>query len=374
MAHLPMLFREKCDDFLTMIHFTVPAPVRYHIIVFRQQGSNAPHAEDATKQNQDAMKFVATILTIAAGFSSLGMAANQTAIDSSIKPYTPTSGVSGNLNAVGSDTLNNLMTLWAEGFRKKYPSVKIGVEGKGSSTAPPALTAGTAQLAPMSRTMKREEIAAFEAKYGYKPTEIKVALDAVAFFVNKNNPVQALSLTQIDSIFSSTFKRGGSNITDWGDAGVPAMKGKAISMYGRNSASGTNGFVKESALKKGDYKDSVKEQPGSSAVVQGISSDAQGIGYSGIGYVTSGVKTLSIAEKGGQTAVQPTYDNCMNGTYPLARYLVIYVNKKPGEPLDTLTKEFLKYIVSRDGQETVVKDGYYPIPAKVSADVIKSLN
>ena len=167
---------------------------------------------------KDAMKFVAKILTIAAALSSLSMGSNQVTVDSSIKPYAPTSGVSGNLNAVGSDTLNNLMTLWAEGFSKKYPSVKVGVEGKGSSTAPPALTAGTAQLAPMSRQMKREEIAAFEAKYGYKPTEIKVALDAVAFFVNKNNPIQALTLAQIDSIFSSTFKRGGSNITDWGDA------------------------------------------------------------------------------------------------------------------------------------------------------------
>ena len=322
---------------------------------------------------KDAMKFVAKILTIAAALSSLSMGANQVTVDSSIRPYAPTSGVSGNLNAVGSDTLNNLMTLWAEGFSKKYPSVKVGVEGKGSSTAPPALTAGTAQLAPMSRQMKREEIAAFEAKYGYKSTEIKVALDAVAFFVNKNNPIQALTLAQIDSIFSSTFKRGGSNITDWGDAGVPSMKGKAISIYGRNSASGTNGFVKEIALKKGDYKNSVKEQPGSSAVVQGISSDEQGIGYSGIGYVTSGVKTLSLAEKNGKAAVQPSYDNCINGTYPLSRYLLIYVNKKPGEPLDTLTREFIKFIVSKDGQEIVTKDGYYPIPAKVSAEVLKSI-
>ena len=151
------------------------------------------------------------------------------------------------------------------------------------------------------------------------------------------------------------------------------MKGKAISIYGRNSASGTNGFVKEIALKKGDYKNSVKEQPGSSAVVQGISSDEQGIGYSGIGYVTSGVKTLSLAEKGGQEAVQPSYDNCISGKYPLSRYLLIYVNKKPGEPLDTLTREFIKFIVSRDGQEIVTKDGYYPIPAKVSADVLKSI-
>lgn len=319
------------------------------------------------------MKFVAKILTIVAALSSMSMGSPQITVDNNIKPYVPVNGVSGNLNAVGSDTLNNLMTLWAEGFNKKYPSVKIGVEGKGSSTAPPALTAGTAQLAPMSRRMKREEIAAFEAKYGYKPTEIKVALDAVAFFVNKNNPIQSLSLTQIDSIFSSTFKRGGANITEWGEVGVPSMKGKAISIYGRNSASGTNGFVKEIALKKGDYKDSVKEQPGSSAVVQGISSDEQSIGYSGIGYVTSGVKTLSIAEKSTQKSVQPTYDNCISGKYPLSRYLLIYVNKKPGEPLDTLTSEFIKFIISKDGQKIVLKDGYYPIPSKICAEVLKSI-
>lgn len=345
----------------------------YHFPVFRGMNGHPFGKRKAQHYRKDIMKFVAKILTIAAAVSSLSMGAEHVTVDSSIKPYAPTSGVSGNLNAVGSDTLNNLMTLWAEGFSKKYPSVKIGVEGKGSSTAPPALTAGTAQLAPMSRRMKREEIAAFEARYGYKPTEIKVALDAVAFFVHKNNPIQSLTLTQIDSIFSSTFKRGGADITDWGDAGAPSMKGKAISIYGRNSASGTNGFVKETALKKGDYKNSVKEQPGSSAVVQGISSDEQGIGYSGIGYVTSGVKTLSLAEKSGQKAVSPSYENCINGKYPLSRYLLIYVNKKPGEPLDTLTREFIKFIVSKDGQEIVTKDGYYPIPAKVSADVLKSI-
>lgn len=362
-----------CDDFLTRIHFLTRGLEGYHIHVTHKERHSKPPLREMQHNQQDAMKFVAKILTIAASLSALSMAADQAAVDSSIKPYVPASGVSGNLSTVGSDTLNNLMTLWAEGFSKKYPSVNIGVEGKGSSTAPPALTAGTAQLAPMSRAMKREEIAAFEAKYGYKPTEIKVALDAVAFFVNKNNPVQALSLKQIDSIFSSTFKRGGSDITDWGDAGAPSMKGRAISIYGRNSASGTNGFVKEVALKKGDYKNSVKEQPGSSAVVQGIGSDAQGIGYSGIGYVTSGVKTLPIAEKEGEAAVQPSYDNCISGKYPLSRYLLIYVNKKPGEPLDTLTREFIKFIVSRDGQEIVAKDGYYPIPAKVSADVLKSV-
>ena len=323
--------------------------------------------------NLSNMKIVAKIATLLVALSLPALGASAPKVDSSLASYQTTSGISGNLNGVGSDTLNNLMTLWAEAFAKKYPSVKVGIEGKGSSTAPPALIQGSAQLAPMSRAMKREEIAAFESKYGYKPTEIKVALDAVGFFVNKDNPIEALSLKQIDSIFSSTFKRGGSNISDWGDLGVENMKGKTLSLYGRNSASGTNGFVKELALKKGDFKDSVKEQPGSSAVIQGIGSDIQGIGYSGIGYMTSNVKTLALAEKGGTMAVQPTYENCLNGSYPLSRFLLIYVNKKPGAPLDALTKEFIKFIVSKEGQEIVVKDGYYPLPAKVSADVLKAV-
>lgn len=319
------------------------------------------------------MKLVAQIAALLVALSApSAMAVGTPTVDKDLKSYSVANGISGNLNGVGSDTLNNIMTLWAENFRKKYPSVKIGIEGKGSSTAPPALTQGTAQLAPMSRTMKREEIAAFEAKYGYKPTEIKVALDAVGFFVNKDNPIQEVTLKQLDSLFSSTFKRGGADINDWGDLGVDSLKGKSISLYGRNSASGTNGFVKESALKKGDFKNSVKEQPGSSAVIQGIGSDVQGIGYSGIGYTTSNVKALAVAD-GSKKAALPTYDNCLNGSYPLSRFLVIYVNKKPGEALNPLTKEFIKFILSKEGQEIVVKDGYFPVPAKVCEADLKAI-
>lgn len=323
-------------------------------------------------QMKSNMKIITQITAVAAALAAPLFASN-VEVDKDIKDYSVVSGVSGNLNGVGSDTLNNLMTLWGEGFSKKYPSVKLGIEGKGSATAPPALTQGAAQLAPMSREMKREEVAAFEEKYGYKPVEIKVALDAVGFFVNKDNPVQSVSLEQLDSMFSSTYKRGGEGISQWGQLGVDGMKGKAISLYGRNSASGTNSFVKESVLKKGDFKDSVKEQPGSSAVIQGIGSDMQGIGYSGIGYVTSNVKALPVSKKNGGEAIAPTYENCVTGKYPLSRYLLIYVNKKPGEALDTLTREFIKFVVSKEGQEIVVKDGYFPIPAKVADEVLKEI-
>ena len=288
-------------------------------------------------------------------------------LDPKLPAYVVSSGVSGNLNSIGSDTLNNLMTFWAEGFKARYPNVNIQVEGKGSSTAPPALSTGAAQLGPMSREMKPSEIATFEGRYGYKPTRIAVAVDALAIFVHKDNPVAGLSLTQVDSLFSSTRKRGGQDAVNWGQVGATgAWAGKPVSLFGRNSASGTYGFFKDTALAKGDFKSTVKEQPGSSSVVQGIASDLGAVGYSGIGYRTSGVRPLPLSEKDGQPFVEPSQANCENGTYPLARFLYVYVNKAPNKDMDKLTQEFITFVLSKQGQEITIKDGYYPLPAPVS--------
>ncbi len=287
-------------------------------------------------------------------------------VDPATPDYTKTNGVSGNLDSIGSDTLNNLMTFWAESFRKKYPNVRIQVEGKGSSTAPPALIAGTSQLGPMSRQMKKVEEEKFEKKYGFKPTRIGVALDSLAVYVNKENPIDSMSLPEVDAVFSKTRKGGHQDISTWGQLGVTGQLGNApISIYGRNSASGTYGYFKKKALFKGDYKNSVKEQPGSASVVMGVTEDLSGIGYSGIGYRTSGVKALSLAKEQGGTPFPPNYENVLNGQYPLSRTLYIYVVKEPNKPLPTLTQEFLKFVLSKEGQEIVVKDGYLPLPAKV---------
>jgi phosphate transport system substrate-binding protein len=288
-------------------------------------------------------------------------------LDPNLKAYAKVSGLSGNLNSIGSDTLNNLMTLWAEGFRKQYPQVKIQIEGKGSSTAPPALIEGTALLGPMSRTMKNTEVDAFERKFRYKPTAFPVAIDALAVYVNKDNSVQGLTMAQIDGIFSKTRRRGAQeNLERWTQLGVTGeVAALPISIYGRNSASGTYGFFKEYALKNGDYKDEVKEQPGSASVVQGITEDPAGIGYSGIGYLTSGVRVLSLAEKEGGPFIAPTQENAMNGSYPLWRHLLIYVNKAPNKPLDPLVREFIKFIYSKEGQAIVIKDGFFPLPQAV---------
>lgn len=312
------------------------------------------------------LKLLAFAVSTFAASSSLTTAS----VDPDLKEYTPVSGVSGNLNSIGSDTLNNLMTFWSEGFRAIYPNVVLGIEGKGSSTAPPALIEGTAQLGPMSREMKSSEIDKFEKEFGYKPTAIPVAIDALAVFVNKDNPISGLSMTQVDSIFSSTYKRGGQPIATWGDIGLTGdFASRAVSAYGRNSASGTYGFFKKAALKKGDYRNTVKEQPGSSAVVQGIAQDLYGIGYSGIGYTTSGVKAISLQGDDGEMYT-PSPENCLSSDYPLARFLLVYVNKKPGQPLDKLTSEFIAFVLSKQGQEIVVKDGYYPLPAAVTAEVL----
>lgn len=289
-------------------------------------------------------------------------------VDKKLPAYKATSGVSGNVKSVGSDTLNNLMTLWAEGFRRSYPDVKIEIEGKGSSTAPPALIAGTSNFGPMSRAMKSKEMDAFEKKFGYKPGRIRVAVDALAVFTNKDNPLKCLSLPQVDAIFSKTRKGGmKTDIATWGEVGLKGVwASKPISVYGRNSASGTYGYFKKVALYKGDYKDSVKEQPGSSAVVQGVASDKFALGYSGIGYKTADVIALPISKRTGKKCYSPTAKNAYAGNYPIARFLYIYVNKNPNQPLDPLRAQFVKYIFSKEGQQAVIKAGFFPVNAAIA--------
>lgn len=314
-----------------------------------------------------------SFILVTLGALQISRAEDVVKVDPAIAAYQQVSGVTGSLSSIGSDTLNNLMTLWAEGFKAKYPNVNIQIEGKGSSTAPVALIEGTAQLGPMSRAMKSEEIDEFEKKFGYKPLEVKVAVDALAVYTHKDNPIKGLTLQQVDSIFSSTFKAGGTAIKNWGQAGLEGeWAGKDISKYGRNSASGTYGFFKDEALLKGDFDASVKEQPGSSAVVQGVASDLGGIGYSGIGYKTSGVKAIALGTSA-DALFEPTYENCLSGDFPLARFLYVYVNKSPEKPLDPLTLEFLKFVLSKEGQEVVVKDGYYPMPAEIVTEVLGEL-
>lgn len=303
------------------------------------------------------------------------VAGAQVQVDTNLPDYKPVQGVSGNIKSAGSDTMNNLMTLWSEGFIKIYPNVQVEIEGKGSSTAPPALESGTATFGPMSRQMKENEIDAFEKKYRYKPTQLAAAIDMLAIYVNKDNPLKGLTMPQIDAIFSKTRYAGfPKDIRVWGDLDlVNEWINKPISLYGRNAASGTYGYLKEHALRKGDYKDSVKEQPGSSAVVQGVASDRYAIGYSGMGYKTADACVVPLAMDEKSPFVPASAEHAYSGEYPLARFLYISLNYKPGTQLDPLRREFLKYVFSKHGQEAVVKDGFLPLSAKIARNSLEQI-
>ncbi|MEH6556537.1 MAG: phosphate ABC transporter substrate-binding protein PstS family protein [Oceanicoccus sp.] len=322
------------------------------------------------------LKNTALAVTVA-GIALVNVSAVNAAtnVDPALPDYQKVTGVSGNLSSVGSDTLANLMTLWAESFKRFYPNVNIQIQAAGSSTAPPALTEGTSNLGPMSRKMKDRELTSFEAKYGYKPTAVPVAIDALAVYVHKDNPIAGMSIQDVDAVFSSTRKCGGDiNIDTWGKAGLTGpWVNRDIQIFGRNSVSGTYGYFKKKSLCKGDYKNTVNEQPGSASVVQSVATSINGIGYSGIGYKTSSVRAVPLSKKPDGLAVAATPENAVTGEYPLSRYLYVYVNKAPNKPLSPLDREFLKLVLSKAGQEVVVKDGYIPLPAKIAARQLSSL-
>lgn len=313
-------------------------------------------------------KYLKSIAGLLLGLCFQNTVVAQTEPDSALPDYVKQSGTSGNIISVGSDTLANLMTLWAEEFKRLYPNVNIQIQAAGSSTAPPALIEGTSNLGPMSRMMTQGEIAAFETKHGYKPTAVGVAIDALAVYVHKDNPIKGMTIAEVDAVFSATRKCGHSeDIKTWGQLGLDATwASRPVQLYGRNSVSGTYGYFKEHALCKGDFKNTVNEQPGSASVVQGIAKSINGMGYSGIGYKTSGVLAVPLASKSGEPFIEATAENAISGTYPLSRLLYIYVNKQPNSPLPPLEAEFLKMVMSKAGQMVVIKDGYVPLPAKLA--------
>jgi phosphate transport system substrate-binding protein len=296
-------------------------------------------------------------------------------VDPALPAYKAVQGVSGEIKSMGSDTMNNLMTNWADGFKTFYPNVVPAIVGKGSGEAPTALTEGTASFGPMSRQMKADEVDKFEKKFGYKPVGIPTSIDMLAVYVHKDNPIASLTLQQVDAIFSKTRKGGfDKDIRTWGDLGLSGeWEKQPISLYGRNSLSGTYGYFKDHALFKGDYKDTVKEQPGSAAVVGAVAGDKYAIGYSGIGLKTADVRVVPLAAKAGAKAVEASPDNAYSGEYPLSRFLYVYVNYKPGSDLDPLRAEFIRFILSKDGQMVVKKWEFFPVRKPVADKALASV-
>ena len=289
----------------------------------------------------------------------------QVEVDPDLPDYTPVSGISGNLSSIGSDTLNNLMTLWAEEFQRFYPNVNVQIQGAGTSTAPPALTEGTANFGPMSRMPRESEQQAFEERHGFPMTVVGVGIDTIAVFVHRDNPIEGLTIEQVDAIFSATRRCGAAAPIDrWGQVGLTgAWENRDITLFSRNAVSGTYGYFRQHALCDGDFRDTINEQPGSSSVVQGVAESINGIGYSGIGYETSGVRAIAV----GNPPVPPSAETAADGSYPLARFLYVALNKHPNRELDPLEREFMRLVLSRQGQEVVVRDGYIPLPASAAA-------
>jgi phosphate transport system substrate-binding protein len=299
----------------------------------------------------------------------------QVKVDPKLPEFKAVQGVSGNLKIVGSDTMKTEMGLLSEGFAKFYPNVRFEIEGKGSATAPPALLDGTSQFAPMSRGMKAKEVDDFKKKYGYPPVALPTSIDMLEVYVHKDNPIKGLTLQQVDAVFSRTRKGGYAKaINTWGDLGLKGeWADKPITLYGRNKISGTNKFFLEHALFNGAFRDEVKEQLGSDAVVEHVANDKYAIGYSGMGSKSAGVKSLPLALDIKSQYIAPEPENAYSGDYPLTRMLLLYAIQRPGTELDPLRREFIRYLYSQQGQSDVLRSGFLPLGSHIATRALASV-
>jgi phosphate transport system substrate-binding protein len=289
-------------------------------------------------------------------------------LDPTIPAYTRLPLLTGTVNSTGSSTLSNLLYRWASDFKLTYPNVEINIVGGGSDSAPVALIAGTADLAPMSRPMNATEAAAFKTKFGYEPTRVTVALDAIAIYVNKKNPLTQISLKQADAIFSSSYKRGATPIKTWGQLGLKDdWQSKTIELKGPSRAQGIYGLFRELALDGGDFRFDMKPEPVASSIVQGVGADEKAIGFASYFYVSARARPLAVSKSDGGPFVLPTQEGVLSGAYPLSRMLYIYVNKPPAGALPAASRELLRFICTEPGQAVVARDGNYPLNAALAS-------
>jgi len=302
-------------------------------------------------------------------------------LEPALASYVPASSLSGRLTIAGSDTMQRLMAMLAAEFTSRHPDVKMAVEGGGSSAGIREFIIGyssqrrgeksrdghdgasqTTVLAS-SRELTAKELAAFSARYGYEPVVIPVAMDAVAVYVHRDNPIQGLTVDQIDAIFSSTRKRGLPAITTWGQLGLQnGWDHQPIHLYGRDRDSGTHDFFELVALDGGKLREDVNLKPGSASEILAIAGDPLGIGFAGIGFQGSAVRVVPLAGHGGGQFVMPSVESVRNQTYPLSRFLYLYVNQAPNRKFDPVLFEFLKFVNSQEGQNVVANAKFYPLP------------
>jgi len=306
-----------------------------------------------------------------------------------IPAYTPGASLSGHLQSVGADTMETLMRYWIADFEKIYPNIKIDMEAKASGTAGPALTEGRADLGPVAREMLPAEEQQFEKKFGYKPLAIRVAggsyrtpgkTHAITFFVNEKNPIQKLTFAQLDAMYSTTRKRGYRQVSTWGDVGLTGeWAGKPIHLWGLILPNGIGHFLQMRLLEAGEWKSGIEERTtvGSlaalDAITMGVAKDPYAIGYAGFGNIVPGVKTVALARDAGGPFYPGTFQEVVEQRYPLSRVTYIYVNRAPGKPLDPKVREFLRFVLSSQGQGDIVKEAVFlPLPpAMVKEELAK---
>lgn len=285
-------------------------------------------------------------------------------LDAQTPPYRHAGVMEGTIAIAGSDTMNPLTESWAADLRQLYPGITIKVESTGSEHGLSRLLEGKAQIAAMSRRMTAPEIVEFKREFGYEPTEVSVAIDALAVFVHKDNPIEGLTLAELDAMFSPDRRRGLKyHLKTWGDVILEGGEwtDAPIHLYGRNSASGTAAFFREHVLDGAAFKPAMTVCAGSASVIVELMKDRYGIGYSSIGYRTSGVRPVPLTSVQGGRFVEPTIEAAMNGSYPLRRPLYLYINKAPKTSPLPVMAEYVKYALSAQGQQTVIAQGYYPL-------------
>ena len=312
-------------------------------------------------------------------------------VDPGIARYVPRAGTTGSLVIAGSETMQPIMLKLVSAFRLLQPEVKIAVQGGGTDAAVQGFLEnqstirrgdggggnllgqeGTNRVFIMasSRELSAEETKHFIARHGHPPIAIPIAVDTVALYVHRDNPIEGLTLDQVDAMFSIDRKRGASERLDrWGQMGLTdEWQSAEIRLYGRDRNSGTRAFFKEHVLLNGDFSASLQEEPGHASLLLAVKRDKFGIGYAGIGFQSPSVRIVPLAEKTGMPFVRPTGKTASDKSYPLRRFLYLYLNSPPMTPLPAAVREFLVFANSREGQEAATKAGVYPLTAEQAHD------
>ena len=299
----------------------------------------------------------------------------QPVLDPGLPAFRPRPGkLTGRFKGASSDVLKVLVEKWFEKFKTYHPEVSLTISPPyAGSLGAIELVKGDLDFVFVSRELKPDDIKDFHAKFGYAPLSVPVsggsyrhfgALDAIAFYVNKDNPLEKITFDQLDAMYSSTLHRGGKPITRWGDLGLTGeWADKPVKLYGIKPWNGFEEFVRQRVLgvgdQRGEWREDITFEKTVFPMAKNVANDRYGIGYSGLAYIDAGVKVLPVIEKADGAALAPTYENVALATYPLSRLTFFNTNKAPGRPLDPALDELLRFILSREGQQVVLDQASY---------------